>query len=80
MISRRGARSSSLPGPSVRMLSIRVAMAAAGIVGVAYLVIAGVVAVVVTNNMTADLDHRLTDEWIREACPSWTGASTIQEP
>ena len=43
-------------------------MAAAGIVGVAYLVIAGVVAVVVTNNMTADLDHRLTDV-LRQAPP-----------
>ena len=61
MISRGEAKARGVQGPSVRTLSIRVAMAAAGIVGVAYLVIAGVVAVVATNNMTADLDHRLTD-------------------
>jgi signal transduction histidine kinase len=38
-----------------------VALAAAGIVGVAYLLIATIVAVAVTNTMTSDLDHRLTD-------------------
>ena len=41
------------------MLTIRVAMAASAIVGVAYLVIAVVVAVVVANNMTADVDRQL---------------------
>ena len=61
MISRGEPKGRSLPRPSVRALSIRVALAAAGIVGVAYLVIAGVVAVAVTNNLTSDLDHRLTD-------------------
>lgn len=49
-----------IAGPSVRVLSIRVALAAAGIVGAAYLVIASVVVVVATNNMNADLDRRLT--------------------
>jgi signal transduction histidine kinase len=41
------------------MLTIRVAMAASAIVGIAYLVIAVVVAVVVTNNLTAEIDGRL---------------------
>jgi signal transduction histidine kinase len=45
--------------PSVSMLTIRVAMAASAIVGIAYLVIAIVVAVVVANNMTADVDRQL---------------------
>ena len=61
MISRGEPRARGLEGPSVRTLSIRVALAAAAIVGVAYLVIAGVVAMAVTNNLTSDLDHRLTD-------------------
>jgi len=61
VISRGEPTTRGLRGPSVRALSIRVALAAAGIVGAAYLVIAGVVAVAVTNNLTSDLDHRLTD-------------------
>ena len=61
MISRGEPRARGLEGPSVRTLSTRVALAAAAIVGVAYLVIAGVVAMAVTNNLTSDLDHRLTD-------------------
>jgi two-component system sensor histidine kinase CiaH len=50
-----------IAGPSVRALSIRVALAAAAIVGIAYLAIASLVVVIVTNNMTADLDRRLTN-------------------
>ena len=46
-------------GPSVRRLSIRVALAATAIVGVAYLVIAAAVAVVITNNLTAEVDGHL---------------------
>jgi signal transduction histidine kinase len=46
-------------GPSVRTLSIRVALATSAIVGVAYLVIAIVGAVVVTNNLTAQIDRNL---------------------
>jgi signal transduction histidine kinase len=46
-------------GPSVQTLTIRVAMAAAAIVGAAYLVIAVIVAVVVQGNLTADVDHHL---------------------
>jgi len=61
VISRGEPRARGLEGPSVRTLSTRVALAAAAIVGVAYLVIAGVVAMAVTNNLTSDLDHRLTD-------------------
>jgi signal transduction histidine kinase len=61
VISRVEPKTRGLQGPSVRTLSIRVALAAAGIVGVAYLLIATIVAVAVTNTMTSDLDHRLTD-------------------
>lgn len=46
-------------GPSVQTVTIRVAMAAAAIVGAAYLVIAVVVAVVVQGNLTADVDRHL---------------------
>jgi signal transduction histidine kinase len=46
-------------GPSVQMLTIRVAMTAAAIVGVAYLAIAIVVAAVVSNNLTSEVDHHL---------------------
>jgi signal transduction histidine kinase len=41
------------------MLTVRVAMAASAIVGVAFVVIAVVVAVVAANNLTSDVDHRL---------------------
>jgi signal transduction histidine kinase len=46
-------------GPSVQMVTIRVAMAASAIVGVAYILIAVIVAVVVSGNLTADVDGRL---------------------
>jgi two-component system, OmpR family, sensor histidine kinase CiaH len=46
-------------GPSVRRLSIRVALAATAIVGVAYLVIAAAVAIVITDNLTAEVDGHL---------------------
>lgn len=48
-----------IEGPSVWTLSIRVALAASAIVGVAYLLIAAVVVMVVTTNMTADVDGHL---------------------
>jgi signal transduction histidine kinase len=41
------------------MLSIRVALAASAIVGIAYLLIAAVVAVAVTNNLTSEVDGHL---------------------
>jgi signal transduction histidine kinase len=41
------------------MVSIRVALAAALIVGVAYVLIAAVVAIVVTNNLTSEVDGNL---------------------
>ena len=47
-------------GPSVQTLSIRVALAATAIVGAAYLLIAVAAAVVVSNNLTADIDQHLT--------------------
>ena len=46
-------------GTSVAMLTIRAAMAAGAVVGVAYLLIAVVVAVVVSNKLTSDIDGRL---------------------
>ena len=62
--SRPGARPDARPGeghdgPSVAMLTIRVAMAASAIVAVAYVVIAVVVAIFVSGNLTADVDRRL---------------------
>ena len=57
---RRPARAGESGGPSVAMLTIRVAMAAAAIVGAAYLVIAVVVVVFVNNNLTADVSDRLS--------------------
>jgi two-component system, OmpR family, sensor histidine kinase CiaH len=53
-----GAR--SLAGPSVRVLSVRVALAATAIVGVAYLVIAVAVAAFITNSLTAQVDANLS--------------------
>lgn len=52
-------RSEGSAGTSVRMLSIRVALAASAIVGIAYLLIAAVVAVAVTNNLTSEVDGHL---------------------
>jgi two-component system, OmpR family, sensor histidine kinase CiaH len=46
-------------GPSVQMLTIRVAMAASAIVGIAYLVIAVIVAVVVSGNLVSEVDSHL---------------------
>ena len=54
-----GARAQGHDGPSVAMLTIRVAMAASAIVGIAYLAIAVVVLIFVTNNLTAEIDDRL---------------------
>jgi signal transduction histidine kinase len=51
--------SEASPGTSVRMLSIRVALAASAIVGIAYLLIAAVVAIAVTNNLTSEVDGHL---------------------
>jgi len=68
LLRRRGGSPSGTPGrqprpdnsgPSVQMLTVRVAMAAAGIVALAYLVIAVVVAVIVQGNLTADVDRHL---------------------
>jgi signal transduction histidine kinase len=47
-------------GPSVQILAIRVALAACAVVGAAYLVIAVVVAVYVSNNLTSGIDQNLT--------------------
>ena len=47
-------------GPSVAILSVRVALATSLIVGVAYVVIAAVVAMVVSNQMVRDIDVHLT--------------------
>jgi two-component system sensor histidine kinase CiaH len=45
--------------PNVRSISIRVALAAAAVVGAVYLLIAVAVVVVVTNNLTAQIDQQL---------------------
>jgi len=55
----RGPRAEGPHGPSVGMLAVRVAMAASAVVGVAYLLIAVFVAIVVSNNLTADVDRHL---------------------
>jgi signal transduction histidine kinase len=47
-------------GPSVAALTVRVALAATGIVGVAFLVIATIVAIVVSDRLTADVDQNLS--------------------
>jgi two-component system sensor histidine kinase CiaH len=49
----------AIGGPSVRSLSVRVALSATAIVGAAYLVIAVVVLGVVTNQLTAQVDSDL---------------------
>ena len=54
------ARVGGHPGPSVAMLTIRVAMAAGAVVAVAYLLIAVVVAVAVSNNLVAQIDGQLS--------------------
>ena len=56
----RTERAQTGDGPSVGMLTIRVAMAASAIVGVAYVLIAVVVVFFVTNNLTAGIDDRLS--------------------
>jgi signal transduction histidine kinase len=56
----RAQRDRGQAGLSVRMLSIRVALAASAVVGIAYLVIAIFVAVVVSNNLTSEIDAHLT--------------------
>ena len=58
--SRPDGHSPSHGGPSVAMLTIRVAMAASAVVGIAYLVIAVSVAVVASNNLMAEVDRHLT--------------------
>ena len=52
-------RTESPRGPSVPMLTIRVAVAASAVVAVAYLIIAVVVAVAVSNNLVAQIDRQL---------------------
>jgi signal transduction histidine kinase len=52
----------------VRRNSIRVALAATGIVGAAYLMVAIAVVLTVTNNLTAQIDQRLTSQ-----LSHWTG-------
>ena len=58
-------------GPSVQMLTIRVAMAASVIVVVAYVVIAVIVAVVVSGNLTAEVDQNL--ERVTSPAPDGNG-------
>jgi signal transduction histidine kinase len=55
-----GRRLPDLHGPSFRAQSIRVALATSAIVGVAYLAIAIAVGVIITNNLTAQIDSNLS--------------------
>jgi signal transduction histidine kinase len=55
-----GRRPQNQSGPSVQMITIRVAMTAAAIVAVAYLAIAVVVAIVASGNLTAGVDRHLS--------------------
>jgi signal transduction histidine kinase len=56
---RRESRPTDHAGSSLPWLAIRVAMAAAAVVGVAYVVIAAAVVAFATNSLTADLDSQL---------------------
>jgi signal transduction histidine kinase len=51
--------------PAVRRQSIRVALAATGVVAVAYLVIAAAVVLFATSTLTAQIDGRLTQSFLR---------------
>ncbi|MHB8459753.1 MAG: sensor histidine kinase [Candidatus Limnocylindrales bacterium] len=52
---------SAEPGHAVRTASIRVALGAGALVALGYLAVAAAVFVIVTNNLTAQIDGRLTD-------------------
>ncbi len=60
-------------GPSVQALAIRVALAASAVVGVTYVVIAIVVAVVVSNNLTSEVDGHLLQTLSVAGAPSQPG-------
>jgi signal transduction histidine kinase len=53
------------PLPSVRRISIRVALAATAAVAVAYLVVAAAVVVIVDRNLTSQIDARITSSFGR---------------
>jgi signal transduction histidine kinase len=67
-------------GPSVRTLSIRVALATTSIVGAAYLIIAIVGAIVVTNNLTAQVDRGLDAALARIGGPPPAPGSGFEPP
>ena len=63
-------------GQDVRATSIRVALSAAAVVGVAYLFVAAAVVLIVTRNLTAQIDGRLAaslSQISREPPPQTTG-------
>jgi len=52
-------------GPSVRSTSIRVALAATGVVALVYLAVSIAVAMIVTRNLTEQIDQRITSAFVR---------------
>ena len=57
---------SAAPGlPSVRRTSIRVALAATTVVGLAYLAVAFAVVLIVQRNLTDQIDQRITSSFVR---------------
>ncbi len=68
----RGHSEGGPAGPSVAMLTIRVAMAAGAVVAVTYVLIAVVVAVIVMNDLTASVDQHLTQ--------ALNGMASIDQP
>jgi signal transduction histidine kinase len=70
----------SLSGPSVRALSIRVALTATAIVGVAYLVIAVVVAAFVTNWLIGSVDANLAHGLASNRLPPLTDGGAVEGP
>ena len=56
-------------GADLRRTSIRVALAATGLVAVAYLIVAVAVVAIVTRNLTAQIDGRLSDSLLHPPGP-----------
>lgn len=78
-----GARPTDHAGPSIPRLTLRVALAATLVVGLAYVVIAVAVASAVRANLYAEVDHNLTEslEFVirgeQPGGPAWQGGRII---
>jgi signal transduction histidine kinase len=76
-----GALSGSNPvHPSVRRASIRVALAATGVVAVAYFVVAVAVVLLVQRNLTDQIDQRITSSFVRLPHDSPPGGGPYDAP